>query len=208
MIRSLPLQGHGNILGVVAVVVVVFVAITLVVGHLHVHAFVLALSVCCVVVVIIIVIVLWFRTIGSLVLFPGFLLLVHALFHHRFVEVFLAVFLDFLLLLLVDIRWIFDTVVFEVGVHKLLCNLGEDKSQHLTREWELDILTGSTYVFGMTLQVIFRELVLEFIQDIFDVREQLDRISMSHLSSICLAETYRIFVEFLLLVLAKILPLL
>ena len=56
-------------------------------------------------------------------LLPGFLLIVGTLFDNRFVEVFLAELLHFLLLLLVDVCRVFDAVVFEIGVHKLLRNL-------------------------------------------------------------------------------------
>lgn len=58
----------------------------------------------------------------------SFLLLMFPMLYNGFVEIFLAEFLYFFLLLFADDGRVFDAVIFEVGVDKLFGNLSKEKS--------------------------------------------------------------------------------
>jgi len=77
----------------------------------------------------------------------------NSMFLDSFVEIFLAETLDLLLLLFADLCWICYSVVLEIGIDKLFCNLSQEKSDspkipdvHPKR---------STYLLGVALQIFF-----------------------------------------------------
>lgn len=96
---------------------------------------------------------------------------------NRFVKVLFAELLDFFLLLLANLGRVFDAIVLEVGIDEFLGDLSPSP-QIVGQQGKIMAETCAdlpTYIFGVPLQIVLGQLVLEPIDNILDMWKELDK---------------------------------